>query len=339
MSKPTPVPTAHDVAQLAGVSQATVSYVLSGRSSGSDRISEATRQRILDAVAELNYVPNSVARSLRRNRTERICLILPGIGAPFYDQFVRAMNQAADAHNYSAIISIAGSADRELHILDQLQRRLADGAVFITPSHISADDLVPLVRANVALVVVSNYISGAGFDAVRTNEHAACAQAIQYLLQRGHRRIAFLGQCSSESIRLERLESYQNTLHAHGIALDPALVRGSDNAREHAYRDTQAWLQSHEHPTAIFAASDIAAISALWAVRDAGLRVPDDVAIIGVGNIPEGDITKPPLTTVGSIEPEADDILDLLFSRLRGEAPVAGRVVEHRWELIIRASA
>src|SRR5688500_10743070 len=108
--------TSHDVARRAGVSQATVSYVLSGRRSGEPRIKDETRQRVLEAAAELKYVPNQTARSLRRRRTERVCLLLSRLGVPYYDRLVADVQQAADAHGYVVIVTVGGSAARETHV-------------------------------------------------------------------------------------------------------------------------------------------------------------------------------------------------------------------------------
>lgn len=336
-------PTARDVAQLAGVSPATVSYVLSGRSNGvdriRDRISEATRARILKAGKQLNYVPNHAARSLRRQRTERICLVLPVLGAPYFDALADELNRAADAHNYSMIIAVGSSAEREAHILSQLRRHLADGAVFISPSHISKKDLAQLARSGLAVLAVSNQMSGRGFDVVRTTEGEACFQAVKYLLDAGHRRIAFLGHCTNASSYAERLDGYCRALQTHGIAPNELRVAHHISiAREAAYHDAVALLQREPRPTAIMAASDIAAIGAISAAHELGLRVPDDVAVIGVGNIREGEMIRPALTTVGPAELTFTHVSQMLFSRLRGEASRA-RIIEESWQLIIRKSA
>lgn len=339
MRKHDKVVTAQDVAAAAGVSQATVSYILSGRSSGTSRISGATRQRVLDAIAALDYVPNGAARNLRRRRNDRVCIVLPNFGAPSHMLLVDEIQQAAERHGYTVIVTVTGTPERERQVFEQLRRRLADGAILVNPSYSTAADIATLARANLAVVVLSNHIVGPEFDVVATREVEAFEEAVAYLIERGHRRIAFLGYCAEEHARAERLAGYQSAFAAHGLALDTTLDQGHGNSREAAYRTTAALLALPERPTAIFAASDMAAISALWAVRDAGLRVPADVAIIGVGNIPEGEMMQPPLTTVGPATLEFSQMSELLFSRLGGTAPVAGRVVQQRSGLILRGSA
>jgi DNA-binding LacI/PurR family transcriptional regulator len=339
MAKTSKVVTAQDVAQAAGVSQATVSYVLSGRRSGKPRISDETRRRVLDTIAELGYVPNQAARSLRRQRTERVCVMLPNFGAPSHNVLVRDIQQAADRYAYTVIITVASTPEREQQVLDQLRRRLADGVILVNPTYSTAEDIAVLARANLAVVVLSNQVTSPEFDVVCSQEVEAFQEAVSYLLDRGHRRIAFLGYCADQRARGERLEGYRRAFLERGLLIDETLNQGSGNSREEAYRTTRAMLEMRERPTAIFAASDMAAISAIWAVRDAGLRIPEDVAIIGVGNIREGEMMQPALTTVGPATLEFTHVADLLFSRLAGDAPAEGRVYQQRALVIHRGSA
>jgi DNA-binding LacI/PurR family transcriptional regulator len=329
--------TAHDVAKRAGVSQATVSYVVSGRRNGHLRISEETQQRVLEAVAELNYVPNDAARSLRRRRTQRVCLVVQRLGVPFDDELARDIRRVADQHNYTLIVALGGEPVRERQVLDQLQRGLADGAVIITSS-LRAADLAPLVDAGLALVVLNNVIAGSGFDAIRTNEAQACYEAVSYLIERGHRRIAFLGHTLDRSPQNERLESYLRALEEHGIPIDQRLLRAGASTRQQAHQATRALLELADRPTALFATADIAAISAILAAQGAGLRVPGDLAVVGVGNIPESELISPALTTVGPITLDFSAIADLLFSRLESATPLASRDFTMMWRLIVRES-
>jgi DNA-binding LacI/PurR family transcriptional regulator len=237
------------------------------------------------------------------------------------------------------IIAVGGSPERERHALDQLRMRLADGAI-IDSATIMADDLTPLMQANVALVVISNHLTaGPGFDVVRTTEAEASFEAALYLLDRGHRRIAFLGHSDARWPHYERFSSYLRALESRGIPIDDGLIRGGAGSREQSHAAAMELLRLPNRPAAILAASDIGAISVIWAARDLGLRVPEDVAVMGFGNIPEGEIVRPSLTTVGPVHLQFGDVAELLFSRLKGEAPPAGRVHHHPWALIRRGSA
>lgn len=337
MSKKARGITAQDVARQAGVSQATVSYVMSGRSSGALRISDETRQRVLDAIKELNYVPNDTARSLRRQRTERVCLVVQRLGVPFDDELARDIRGVADRHNYTLIITLGGELQRERQVLDQLRRGLADGAVIITNT-LEASDLAPLVDANLALVVLNNQMAGPGIDAIRTNEAEACYRAINHLLDRGHRRIAFIGHSIEQSPSNERFVSYLRALQERNLPVDQRLILAGAGSRQQAHQATRTLLALEQRPTALFATADIAAISAIQAAQGLGLRVPDELAVIGVGNIPEGELVNPRLTTVGPTKPDFSIIGELLFSRLAAKTPLESREFTMIWELIQRDS-
>src|SRR5689334_20858577 len=144
------LPTTKDVARLAGVSAATVSYVLNGRRQRSSTVSAETRQRVLDAVATLGYVPNQIGRNLRLQRTERISLILPRVGVPVNDVLIRDIQRVADQHGYTVMISVVDTPEREQHMLNQLKRRLADGAIIVHGTW-AEEDFAELVQANLPL--------------------------------------------------------------------------------------------------------------------------------------------------------------------------------------------
>jgi DNA-binding LacI/PurR family transcriptional regulator len=329
-----------DVARLAHVSTATVSLILSGRRNGEARISPGTRQRVLAAVAKLRYVPNQNARNLRRQRTDRVCLMVSRLGVPYYELLSNAVQAAAEERGYSLVIAVGGSPERERHVHEQLQRGLADGVVMVNPYSLQNEDLSRLARAGLAVVVLSNHLAGRDFDSVRTTESEACHRAVTYLIEQGHRRIAFLGSFSERLSHRLRCESYRRALAEHQIPAAAALIQDdAGSSREQAYGKTRVLLGLPERPTAVLAASDVAAVSAIWAVRDAGLRVPEDVAVIGVGNIPEGGITQPPLTTVGPTATDWGHVTALLFSRLEGSAPADGRVHLTPCTFILRGSA
>ncbi len=330
----------YDVGKRAGVSSATVSFILNGRGSGGDRISEETRQRVYRAIAELGYVPNQSARALRRQKTDRVCLVIPQIGTPFSDGLANSVQSVAEAHGYSLILSMSGGRERERHVFEQLRRGLADGAVLFDPEHLTNEELAQLAHAGVALVVQCNRVQGTNFDVVKIDEIKALQDAVRYLYDHGRRRVAFLFNVTESGIQEERLQSYWQTWRELGVPiLESFVLRNVGRLREQVYRSVSKLLQSSERPDTIMAGSDMFAISAVWAIRDAGLRVPEDIAVIGIGNIPEGEITHPPLTTVGVVTPTFGDLTGLLFSRLASPVPLDGRVMTRQWELILRGSA
>jgi DNA-binding LacI/PurR family transcriptional regulator len=330
------IATTKDVARLAGVSPATVSYVINQNNEGTPNITPATQSRVLAAMAQLNYVPNMAGRNLRRQLTERICLALTDIGRPYDNKLVQDIQNVADQHNHSLIITTIDTPERKTKVLKQLQSRLADGAI-INHEDVEEAELQILVKAQISLVVFSNRLTPAGFDVVWTNEGESSYKAVNYLLEKGHRRIGIITNFYKNPTHDARLNSYQQALTDFGLPLDDSLiVTGTD--RSEAYLGAKKLLQLPDRPTAIFAASDRAAISAIWTVYDAGLRIPEDIAIIGVGNIPESQYTSPALTTIGPVSLDFTEAANLLFSRMQ-DPSLIGRKHLINWELIRRGSA
>ncbi|GHO63837.1 LacI family transcriptional regulator [Ktedonobacter sp. SOSP1-52] len=329
------LPTLRDVAHQAGVSIATVSYVLNGRASSTKTISEATRQRVIQAVAELGYAPNQTARHLRRQKTERICIVLPRLGVPYYEILCQHVEAVAEQHKYSVIISLASSREQEAEVLEQLQRRLADGVLVVHGSW-KAEELERLAASGVAVTAMHNALQGRGFDVVRTTEEEAFYQAFCYLLQKGYRQVVcFTAQNDANDTRFE---AYQRALHTFHLPLDERLVIPTPANRKETYAILERLLRQEQPPDAIFAGSDMVAIATLWAARDVGVSVPEDIVVIGSGNIPEGEIASPPLTTVGPTSLDFRDVAELLLERLHNpEQPE--RTLLREWELIIRRTA
>jgi DNA-binding LacI/PurR family transcriptional regulator len=333
-------PTMRDVAESAQVSISTVSYVLHGRRGGSDRISPETRERVEQTIAQLGYFPNRTARSLRRQRTDRICLAVPRLGVPGYDFIAHSLIEAGDTLGYTVIITITGYTGGENAIIEQMAGGLADGLVILfeeeKPLAIT-EALDELGNKGVAVVAISNSIRSSVIDVVHTTEGQAAREAVSYLIDRGHRRIGLIA-FDSEGYRIsERFRGYVDALREHDIPFDQELVRPGAASRRAAYEAAQSLLALPDRPTAVLALADVAAISAMQAARDIGLAVPDDLAVIGTGNIVEGELSIPPLTTIGVPSRSYEDVASLLLSRLNGEAAEA-RVHTRPWQLIVRDS-
>jgi DNA-binding LacI/PurR family transcriptional regulator len=330
-------PTLRDVADRAGVSQSTVSIVLSGRRSGAARISSATRQKVLDVAEALGYVPNQAARGLRRRSTERVCLAFQTLGEPYSDLIAADLRTLASEYGYSAIIQIFPPDEGPAHTLQQMRAGLADGLLLVyDPDEALAAELEQLVQMGIAVMVLSNLAHSAYFDVMRNGEYAASVEAIDYLVARGHTRIGLIHHHESG---LQRYNAFYDRLAAHGFAAEPELLRAGAYTRKDAYAAAEALLALPQPPTAIFAGSDRAAISTMWAVQRAGRRVPDDVAVIGVGNIPEGELTHPRLTSVGPVSRDFRPMIRQLFQRIQGHATGTGLVLDMQWQFVIRESA
>jgi LacI family transcriptional regulator len=319
------------------VSVATVSYVLNGKEG---RVSEETRLRVLAAAEELGYVRSSSARSLRLRRTERVCLVVGAVGVPAYDQLARDLSEVADEAGHGVMTIVVDSAARAAKAVDLLRQHVADGAV-IAPSvpYLTEGQLRSL--SGLPLVVMSNAVTPDGFDVVRTTEGPACTEALDHLAATGRRRIAFLGQHHdlAGTRPTERYAAYLDARNRHGLDSGPDLVVAGADDRVTAYRAVEGLLALANRPDAIFAASDRAAISAILALRDAGVSIPDEIAVVGVGNLEEGQITRPPLTTIGPPAMDFHDTARLLFDRVLAQQSPADRVLTTDWRFIRRGSA
>lgn len=289
--------TIKDVARRARVSTATVSYVLNG----TGVVSDATRERVLAAVAELGYQPNHSARALR-TRSHTIGVVAPGIAGRLADpataEIVAGLSEAATAAGYCLLIAAPTDYEAE----GELDLRLArsgrvDGLVLFD---LRVDDERPtlLAEARIPVVAIGAPTAGvtcpiAGFDL-----RAGAAQATQHLIRLGHRRIALLAAPSDLSISEPFYAGYVAALHAAGLRRDAALVVEAGSSEDDGMAAMQELLAARTPPTAVLAATDALAFGAMHALRDAGRSVGQDVSVVGCDDLPLAAHTYPPLTTL-----------------------------------------
>lgn len=332
-------PTMRDVAKLAGVSPSTVSLVISGRKGGETRISAETEKRIRDAINHLDYVPSQLARQLRKSSTERICLVLPHL-RPFDNALIKGLNLRAAERGYSVIVNVSEGETETLRILRQCRAGLAD-ALLLLLDHSNAvypavhDQLALMAEAALPVVVMSDGYTSAVHDVVVSTAERASYEATAYLLERGHRRVGFIGH----TLEPGHYPRYRGFLSAHadqGLEPDAALLSTGATDYESGFRATEQLLEAQ--PTALLCASDVAAIGALAYLRQTGLAVPDDVAVIGMGNIPESRMTAPALSTIGPQNLDFAPVAELLLERL-ARPNLPPRSLEQPWQLILRDSA
>lgn len=327
--------TQKDVAKLAGVSQATVSMVLSG---GSPAIPEETWERITRAARELGYVPNRFAQALRTNRTMTIACIVPDIANPFYPTLMRGIQSITDGLNYDVIaVNTDGLPERERHFLEWSRQGRVDGVigVFFT---LRARDLRPLVDAGVPVVRIESSKKHGGeiaVDDIFVDSHAAARAVTNYLIGRGHRRIAMIaGRGGPQSVRVD---GYRAALGEAGLP-DHVVIEGEFNETG-GQRAAESVLASGYAPTAIFAANDLMAIGAMQALRDRGIDIPGQIAVVGFDDISAARLVTPSLTTVAQFQGDMGvKAAQILMERLRGSRPGAGTALEMPFSLIERGS-
>jgi LacI family transcriptional regulator len=332
-------PTQADVARVAGVSQALVSYVLNGKVVLA--VPEETRQRIRDAIETLGYVPDRSAQSLRTRKTYTIACVIPDITNPFYPAFERGIQDVAEAQGYDFITyNTDGTAEKELKCLRSLQRGHVDG-VIATLFHLKPEQMRPLWERDMAVVRFEPRrprLVHAPLDYLYLDNHAAARAIVRYLTERGHTRIGMIA--GQQGPRSARVRGYRDALASRGIPADETLIRNSGFTEQGGYQGMRELLALLPRPTAVFAANDLIALGALMAAREAGLSVPGDVALAGFDDIPTARLVSPALTTVAQSEQSIGRrAAGMVLERLNGAAGDAGRCEEMPYKLVVRESA
>jgi len=330
-------PTQYDVARAAGVSQTTVSLVLNHPDNPS--VSEETRQKIAAAVRSLGYVVNSTARMLRTSRTYTLAAIIPMITNPFYPAFISGIQEMAEMHGYDVLIYNTHSrADREARFVELALQGRVDGVIGVF-FYTDARELHRLLENNIPVVRLEVGPHGEGdwpLDNLYVDNRAAAYEAVAYLLSLGRRRIAMITGPGGPSHA--RCDGYLNALSTCSTAAKP-LVQEAGSYDEQGGYDGMMKLMAQEQPAAVFAANDLMAIGAMQAIRDAGLRIPQDIAVVGFDDIPAARLITPALTTIHQDqEGMGRRAVEVFIERLEGKAPPHGRSIEMPYELIIRES-
>jgi DNA-binding LacI/PurR family transcriptional regulator len=306
--------TLHDVAREAGVSIKTVSNVINGR----PNIRDSTKQRVLDAVSKLGYAPNLSARSLRMGRTGMIGLALPELTLPYFAELADKVITAAEKRGLVVLIEQTNrSRSRELEVLRGTRPRMIDGLLY-SPLELTQEDTAH-VEIDFPLVVLGEDIFGGRADNATMQNFAGAQAATEYLLSLGRRRIAVIG-AHPEVIGPAKLrfQGYQAALEGAGIALDDSLIGHVELWHRQNGAEVMNAIISRGVPfDAVFAFNDTLALGAIHTLQVRGLRVPDDVAVIGWDAIDEGAYSSPALTSVDPGQSQiADRALEMLMERI-----------------------
>jgi DNA-binding LacI/PurR family transcriptional regulator len=319
-----------DVAELASVSVATVSRVLNG----DPNVDDAFRERVRAAVAQLGYRPNRLARNLRRQQMDAIGIVVPDIENPHFAELVRIIEvRALELGHRVLVCNTDEDAGRQAACLRMLADERVSGIV-LSPSD-PAGSIDQLCDLNIPVVAIDRALKRAATDAVVADNVPAVRGATQRLIDAGHRSIAFVGGLSEVETGSERQEGYFAAIDQAG--LQPVLASGG--FRRDIARTAVADLLAGPDPvTALVVANNLMALGALHAIRDHGLRAPDDIAVIAVDNPPWAELLDPPLTVLAQpIRTMAALTIELLSRRMRGEQFQPVREVIPL-ELIVRRS-
>jgi DNA-binding LacI/PurR family transcriptional regulator len=312
--------TSRDVARHAGVSQATVSIVLNGTNTAI-RVSSATRCRVLASATSLGYVPNHAAQSLRRQRTRGITFINPSPENPYFAEVVASAQATAETAGYSIAVAAIPTREAAVQILAHLNAGTSDGVIVGSRDPRVLAALSTGIRRGLAVVALQVDSDDLQVPVVRTDRAAGGYLATRHLLDLGHRRIGHLMDDAAYARRpSERTAGYRRALAEAGVEVDPSwIVRGSTTAAGGDATMRALLEREGPLPTAVFAFNDQMAIGALHALRTCGLRVPEDMAVVGFDGIALGEFTTPELTTVEQPRAEVGRrAVELVFEMLDG---------------------
>lgn len=284
-----------EIAQMAGVSVSTVSRALSN---GNYPLKEETRQRILELAEEMGYKPNLVARSLQSNRSHLVGVIVDRMQSPFAAATVQGIQDGLRNEGYS--ISIAYSnRDQELaeEAINSFYSRQVDGIIILNSWLHHFNDRI-LSLQNRPFIFVNRLFGNCICNCVGPGDHIGAQIATQHLIDLGHQRIGYINGMEDWIEAQNRLAGYQEVLSKHGLPLDQALIKQGDWGVDSGYRAAQELLSLEERPTAIFAANDMMALGAIYAIQEAGLQIPDDIALVGYDDRDFAAWIRPALTTI-----------------------------------------
>ena len=334
--------TISDVAQRAGVSTMTISRVINN----SGYVRATTRQRVERAIEELSYVPNVLARQLRSKRTKTLALIVSDIMNPFFTTIARGVEDVAAPRGFSVMYcNTDESAAKEAQYLRVLIERQVDG-VLLVPTRGTGASFRTLRAHQMPVVVLDRRVTDRRVDSVRCDSEAGAHALTRHLVSLGHRRIAVLTGRRTISTSVDRVAGCRRALEESGLELDHDLVRyglynvGSLNQADGYKMAREVLASASPRPTAIFAANNFIASGAIRALREAGLRVPEDMSVVAFDDLPAEWGIDPYLTVAAQPAYEMGRrATELLLDRIAGDPDAAGQAVVFPFELIIRRSS
>jgi LacI family transcriptional regulator len=327
--------TIKDVARLAAVSVTTAHRGLTGKG----ELSEEKRQRVLAAAKQLNFVPSSAARALVSGRTKTIGMIVTDNASPVYAGIVRGVEEVANEAGFGLLLCNSGdSQDRALACIELFRSKQVDG-LLLTPVQSDQRDIEQLRESGIPYVLLLRHFDDVACDYVITDNEIAGQRATAHLIERGYERIAHIAGPEPVSSAQGRLRGYRRALDDAGITFNPALVHHALFTVQGGHSAALDLLGQANRPSALFAANDLQAIGVLQAARELGIRIPEELALVGGDNIELAEFLEVPLTTFHQPAREIGSLgARILLDRLTG----ADREPQRRVlipELIVRKSS
>lgn len=324
-----------DVAKLCGYSKATVSRAFASP----EQVAEKTRDKIYRAAQQLNYTPDAIARAMVRGRTDNIGFIIyekqyPVVMNPFYSPIFESVLQTCGKKGYSLFIS--SDSDLRLPNGQSFVKKQLDGVILA--GHSDEKLVSDLRRQNMPVVLLNNALDMDDLTCITTDQYGGAVLAMQHLMEKGHRRIGLLAGNFSPHVYLSRYNAYRDVLRENGRRFESELVQTIEPTVEEAIEATQKFLEMENRPSALFCTNDTIAIGAVKAILRAGLRIPEDIAVIGYDDSENSRMIEPELTTV-RVDKAAMGRLaaERLIALIEGEVP-RKETIQTTVELVVRKS-
>ncbi len=336
--------TLEEIAQEAGVSRSTVSRVLNN----APHVSSRSRECVLEVTQRLNFHPNATARSLAAGRTRNIGLVMPVAVSslftdPYFPLLIQGITSACTTHDYSVMLWLA-DVEQERQIIGKITHSGMVDGVIVASALMDDPVVLALLEDHIPFVQVGRHPTDERVSYVDVDNYSSAKEMVSYLLRLGYRRVATIAGPHNMIAGHDRRQGYQDALRVRGLILDPALIAEGDFLEEGGYVAMQQLLARARQPganglpNAVFVASDTMALGALRALRDAGIRVPDEMALAGYDDMPFAARTDPPLTTVRQPIHRAGAVAaETLFDLIENPGSQPRRIILPT-ELVIRAS-
>lgn len=330
-------PTQLDVAKKAGISQTTVSHILNNSLAVS--IPEETRQRVLQAMQELDYVPNRTARNLRNRVAKTVGVVISDIQNPFFTSVVRGIEKVLVEADFILLLCNSDEdPDREKIHLSTLRSEGVDGIILAT-TRSDSESYRQLLNNRTPLVGIDRIPETPGMDVVTVTNSRGAFSAISHLSDMGHKRIGLISGSRQLSTSRERLEGYEEAVQACHLVRSDDLIQYSDSRQSGGYQAIQTLLDLPEPPTAVLVTNNLMTLGALQAIHERNLVIPDQIAIVGFDDMSWATSLQPPLTAVAQPTYEVGvAAAQLLLDRLQ-EPDLPFRHIVLETQLIIRASS
>lgn len=327
--------TIKDIAEKAGVSYATVSRALNNHRD----VNEDTKKKILKIAREMGYQPNAIAQGLVKKETKTIGLLIPDITNPFFPEVARGIEDAAGEAGYTIFLCNTNwDTERESNYLDVLLQKQVDG-IIMAPSSENLNHLKKILDSGIKIVFISRMIKHPNSISIIIDNVSGAQMAVEHLVKKGHKKIAFIGGFQDISASSERLKGYKYALEENNLEINKAYIKNGDFKRETGHVMMHNLLNLDQKPTAVFAANDLLALGAIQAIKEEGLSVPSDIAVIGFDDIEFASLPEIQLTTVAQPKYDMGKMaFETLIKQLKGEGDNIGKKILLEPRLIIRGT-